>query len=100
MQANVPVGTSDGDLFKAYMQALCPADFNLTPHDFLAQGADAQGKGDYQGCSSFNPALVFSQQAEEHFEQAKQNQDQAALAEPRLPARQDRPRREDCWRPR
>jgi hypothetical protein len=80
MQANVPAGTSDDDLFKAYMQKLCPADFKLTPQDFLAQGADAQGKGDYQGCGSFNPLLIFSQTAENQHEQAAQNNDQAGVA--------------------
>ncbi len=79
MQANVPAGTSDGDLFKVYMQKLCPADFKLTPQDFLAQGADSKGKGDYQGCSSFNPLLIFSQQEETQYEQAEQNTDQAGI---------------------
>jgi len=75
----LPDGTPDSDLFKAYMKALTPADLNLNKHDFLAQGADPKGKGDFQGCSEFNPLLIFSQQQEDEFEQAQQNQDQAHL---------------------
>ncbi len=56
----LPAGTSDTDLFKAYMQKLSPAELNLTKQDFIGQGADSGGKADYQGCSSFNPVLVFS----------------------------------------
>lgn len=32
----------------------------MTPSNFLAKGADPDGKGDYQGCSEFNPVLMFS----------------------------------------
>ncbi len=46
-------------LFAAYMDYLC-AD-KLTKADFFGQGKDAGGKGDYQGCGEFNPAMVFSQ---------------------------------------
>jgi len=67
----LPDGTPDSDLFKAYMQALNPADFQLTKQDFLAQGADAKGKGDFQGCSEFNPALIFSKKANDDFEKSK-----------------------------
>ena len=42
----------------AYMKALCPVALNAG--DFLAQGADSKGKGDYQGCSDFNPLLLLS----------------------------------------
>jgi outer membrane protein OmpA-like peptidoglycan-associated protein len=52
-------------LFRAYMDRVCidaaGAPFQLDPeHDFLARGADAKGKGDFQGCSEFNPVLMFS----------------------------------------
>ncbi|HUI79812.1 MAG TPA: hypothetical protein VLY24_17925 [Bryobacteraceae bacterium] len=79
MQANVPAGTSDSGLYKAYMQKLCPASLKLTPQDFLAQGADHKGKGDYQGCSSFNPLLIFSQNEETQYEQAEQNKDEPGV---------------------
>jgi hypothetical protein len=79
MRDNVPAGTSDSDLIKTYLQTLCPSDFQLTLQDFLAQGADSAGKGDYQGCSSFNPLLLFSQPEEDQFVQAKQNNDQAGI---------------------
>ena len=59
--------TVDGDagaktrekLFAAYMDFLCP--MKLAKTEFLGQGVDAGGKGDYQGCSEFNPTMVFSQ---------------------------------------
>jgi hypothetical protein len=65
--------TKDGDpgpdtrsmLFPAYMDKACVdesgATFQLQPSDFLARGADPDGKGDYQGCSEFNPVLMFSE---------------------------------------
>lgn len=67
-QKKTPGLTVDGDagpatrekLFKAYMDFLCPA--KLTKTDFLGQGLDDGGKGDYQGCSEFNPAMVFSKE--------------------------------------
>lgn len=45
-------------LFPAYFDFLSSA--KLTKADFLARGADAGGKGDFQGCSEFNPLLMFS----------------------------------------
>jgi hypothetical protein len=67
MQDNVPAGTSHSDLDETYMKTLCPADLVLTPDDFLSAGADSKGK--YQGCSSFNPVLIFSQKTQDRFEQ-------------------------------
>jgi len=46
-------------LFLAYMKFLFPTP--LAKADFLGGGADPGGKGDIQGCSEFNPAMVFSQ---------------------------------------
>ncbi len=59
--------TADGDpgpitrgkLFPQYMDFLA-GDFKLTPGDFLGKGAGPDGKADYQGCSEFNPVLMFS----------------------------------------
>jgi len=45
-------------LFLAYMDFLSPE--SVQKSDFLAKGSDAQGKGDFQGCSEFNPVMVFS----------------------------------------
>jgi hypothetical protein len=81
MRSAVPPATSDSELTRVYMQQLCPAELKITPQDFLAQGADAAGKGDYQGCSRFNPLLIFSQQEESRFEAATQSRDQTTLAE-------------------
>ncbi len=66
-------------LFLAYMDAICKDEkgnpFKLEKTDFLAQGTDKDGKGDYQGCSEFNPVLLFSQLEEQEFSQS-QNQSQ------------------------
>lgn len=55
-------------LFEKYMDALCGPNLKLTKQDFLARGADPNGRGDYQGCSEFNPAMLFSQQEHQQFE--------------------------------
>ncbi|MBM3788257.1 MAG: hypothetical protein FJW30_28305 [Acidobacteria bacterium] len=59
-----PGAQTRAKLFPAYMDAICRrADgqpFFLTKQQFLGQGADAAGKGDFQGCSEFNPVMVFS----------------------------------------
>jgi Putative peptidoglycan binding domain len=49
-------------LFQAYMDTLCGPDLKLDKTtDFLARNQDGgQGKGDFQGCSRFNPLRVFS----------------------------------------
>ena len=64
----LPAGTADQDLFKAYMQKLAPADLKLTKKDFIAQGADPNGKGDFQGCGEFNPILIFGAKRNTAFE--------------------------------
>jgi len=56
-------------LFLAYMDYLCP--FRLEKTDFLNQGKDSGGKGDYQGCGELNPAMVFSQSEDAAFNQAQ-----------------------------
>jgi outer membrane protein OmpA-like peptidoglycan-associated protein len=65
----LPPGTPDSQLFQAYMQKLCPKVLQLTPKDFLAQGGDPHGKGDFQGCGEFNPLLIFSTKREREFDQ-------------------------------
>lgn len=54
-------------LFLAYMDFLCP--FRMDKTEFLNQGQDAGGKGDYQGCGELNPAMVFSQDENARFNQ-------------------------------
>jgi len=56
-------------LYTVYMDKLCGADFKLQKSDFLAKGADADGRGDYQGCSKFNPLLIFSSAEEQEYSQ-------------------------------
>jgi Putative peptidoglycan binding domain len=52
------------ELFAAYMDAICKdgnrQPFKLEKTDFLAQGKGKDLKGDIQGCSEFNPSLLFS----------------------------------------
>src|SRR5262249_40116252 len=64
-------------VFKTYMRKLCVVhdehgttmQLSLSSNDFLARGEHSLGKGDYQGCSEFNPLYIFSQQEHAHFEQ-------------------------------
>ena len=74
-------------LYLSYMDKLCeqvdetgkpkqdkadkPETLKLEKTDFLAQGQDKGGKGDYQGCGEFNPILLFSQEEEKAFQQDK-----------------------------
>jgi len=59
-----PGPMSRKSLFKAYMDWLCTDDMGntllLTDENFLARGSDADRRGDVQGCSEFNPMMVFS----------------------------------------
>ena len=75
----LPSGTPDSTLFRSYMQKLCPPTLSLSKKDFLAQGADSGGKGDFQGCSEFNPLLIFSQETQAQFDQAKQQNDKEGI---------------------
>lgn len=77
----LPRGTRNADLFSAYMDLICGKDFKLAKTDFLGQGADSGGKGDYQGCGEFNPVLVFAQEKFEQYKTAQQKKDKAAIAQ-------------------
>ncbi len=51
------------DLYLAYMDAICQQNgtpFGYRPQDFVSRGTSADWKGDCQGCSEFNPVMVFS----------------------------------------
>lgn len=68
-------------LFLKYMDALC-GDLRLDrKKDFLARGADAGGKGDFQGCSEFNPSLIFSQDKQNRFTRAAAEKSKVVLAQ-------------------
>jgi len=90
-------------LARDYMDVLCiDDDFNqfvLKKEDFLARGQHKDGKGDFQGCSEFNPTLLLSRadktqldRQENHAERNRRNQpnrrvmillfDKDALVEP------------------
>ena len=60
-----------GELFAKYMAKLWGPDLELKKRDFLARGEDPGGKGDFQGCSEFNPVMIFSQDEQKDFDQAK-----------------------------
>ncbi len=67
-------------LFLKYMNLLS-GDLKLDKSkDFLARGAGPDQKGDVQGCSRFNPLLLFSQEDEAQFKIADHQKDKAALA--------------------
>jgi len=55
-------------LFLKYFQFLFPKPVPKT--QFLGQGADANGKADFQGCSEFNPAMLFSKAESDKFAQS------------------------------
>lgn len=82
----LPAGTQDAALIQAYLPKLCPTALKLAKTDFLAQGADSNGKGDYQGCGEFNPILIFSKEDQDRFDRAargdkKDPDNKATLAE-------------------
>ena len=76
----LPGGSSMNSLISAYLPRLCPPELQLKPTDFLAQGTGSGGKGDYQGCSSFNTLLIFSQTRQDSFAAGKNDQDPAVYA--------------------
>jgi Putative peptidoglycan binding domain len=59
-------------LAAAYMDKVCTDDdgtpFQVAKTDFLARGEDNNLKGDVQGCSEFNPLLIFSQAKQRQFD--------------------------------
>jgi hypothetical protein len=70
------------NLFLAYMDLLCGPELRLDKSkDFLAAGADAGLKGDVQGCSEFNPVLIFSKKDTTDFaareKESKRNEENA-----------------------
>ena len=66
-------------LFLKYMDFVC-GDLKLDKSaDFLARNAGPDQKGDVQGCSRFNPLLLFSSEDEALFKQAFANKDEPTL---------------------
>ena len=67
----ISAGTFDV-LAKLYMDAICKDDdgnnFQLTPEQFIAGGKGKDGKGDFQGCSEFNPLMIFSRDEKAFFD--------------------------------
>jgi hypothetical protein len=59
---SLDVGTRKA-LFLAYMDAICQKDglpCRYRPQDFVSRGSSSDWKGACQGCSEFNPVMVFS----------------------------------------
>jgi hypothetical protein len=67
-------------LIDAYMKTLCP--FQLEKTDFLGKGADAGFRADFQGCSKFNPLLIFSREETKDLEQPDHHQRRNAENQP------------------
>lgn len=67
-------------LFADYMDAVCVdaagKSYKLDKSDFLAKGADGDGKADLQGCSEFNPFLVFSKDEAKAFQSDHETRDE------------------------
>jgi outer membrane protein OmpA-like peptidoglycan-associated protein len=70
-------------LFSTYMDLICRDEsgkpYQVNKSEFLAQGADPDGKGDYQGCGEFNPVLICSREENAEFDrqQDKTERDEA-----------------------
>ena len=75
-------------LYKAYMKHICVNQhgmpYQLDPvKDFIAQGADAKNfKGDFQGCSEYNPVLLFSEKDEKRFKSVANKKERDAANVP------------------
>lgn len=54
-------------LFREYMDRLCGPGLLLKKEDFLGKGADSGHKADFQGCSEFNPVLLFTRDEVKEF---------------------------------
>jgi OmpA family len=72
-------------LFLQYMNFLC-GDLKLDKSaDFLARNAGPDLTGDVQGCSRFNPVLLFSTEDEARYKQAFNSKDETTLRGERDP---------------
>jgi hypothetical protein len=73
-------------LFLDYMDLVCAdasgAPLVFTESNFLARGQDKGGKGDYQGCSEFNPLIVFSKAEDAAYKKAKDHTARDAANQP------------------
>lgn len=73
-------------LFERFMGELSkdPAgrSFGLPKSAFLGRGADAKGKGDFQGCGEFNPLVVFSAAEQRDFAAPARKQARDDAGEP------------------
>ncbi|HEY3068352.1 MAG TPA: OmpA family protein [Methylomirabilota bacterium] len=69
-------------LFEQYMNELCGPDLKVAKTDFLGRGADAGGKADFQGCSEFNPVLLFSEKEQQRFDAATDKSERNAANSP------------------
>lgn len=76
--------TARRQLFLEYMDRLCGSDLKLAKEDFLGRGADSQRKADMQGCSEFNPLLLFSKAEQQQLERNKEERNEENSANRRV----------------
>jgi outer membrane protein OmpA-like peptidoglycan-associated protein len=72
-------------LYRMYMDAICVApneQFVMTPEQFVGGGQDPEGKAAVQGCSEFNPIVIFSQQQESEFKKTSDKTERDVLNAP------------------
>lgn len=70
-------GTSSGTGPEAASSTDAPP-FPVLADRFLGRGADADGKGDYQSCGEFNPALVLSTEEQKTLNKEDRDHENAA----------------------
>lgn len=58
-----------------------PIKLKVPASQFLGGGVDPKGKASYQGCSSFNPKLLFSQTDENRYQKAERENQHDVLEE-------------------
>jgi hypothetical protein len=65
-------------LFREYMDRLCGPDLEVAKEEFLGRGIDPAGKADFQGCSEFNPILLFSKKEQQEFSRPNKKEERDA----------------------
>jgi hypothetical protein len=81
----IPGPQTRGPLYLDYFDSICVGPdgkpYTVADEDMLGRGASG-GKGSYQGCSDFNPVLIFSGAEHETFESEQDHADRDAANAP------------------